>query len=489
MEFIHQHKKLFTTLSILTLLLVVVFNIFYYIFVPIQSQGNPENFVPTPFLEGQSPPAPPAASTEIVSPFTLLALVIALIIVILIIVVIVALLKHSGTQKLKRDEQRRSDLKRIAQAFEAYKQQHGQYPLSTTYQPEYYTGVNLSNDWNYYGLPSKEHMVRYLPDWPVSDPSIDYMAKTQTNQYLYYPKENGQKFYLYAHLESPGKHEQTNYNQQDNLLLSWGAYNYRVESGQEQAGEVQDIPHPKHSRSNEGKTTTPAPTDTTEFSTPPGQVAATRPEPSSTPESSTSPAATSDQGQPSPMANQPLVEANMNPGPASDALEIETETVAQQYVPAPTAVPENEPVTPAPQPTTQAPDVLMPQSDNVIQPTPSVSPQPTPDAAPEAEALARQATPEPVLESVSEQFSEAPLPAEPHVPTPQPTATPPTGMASSEPTSLAQPTPEPEAAAPVNQVVAESQPNANTAVEPQLAPAEQPQAPSNTLPDPSRQQS
>src|SRR5690606_30415350 len=45
---------------------------------------------------------------------------------------------------------------------------------------------------------------------------------------------------LYAHLEAPKKNEQIDYNHQDNLLRSWGNYNYRIESGQEQPIQVSD---------------------------------------------------------------------------------------------------------------------------------------------------------------------------------------------------------------------------------------------------------
>lgn len=258
MEFVRHNQKLASTFSIATIILILVFNLLYYIFAPIQSQGDPPNFVATPIIENPVQATPGAMVAEPQqSPISLISLSILLVIVLLIIVIIFAVLKYFSVQQHQRDKKRKQDLQRIAQALEAYHQEHGQYPLSSTYQPQYYTGINLSNDWNYYGLPNKEHMVRYLPDWPISDPSIDYHAKHQVNQYIYYPKENGQKFFLYAHLEAPSKDEQIDYNKQDNLLRSWGAYNYRVNSGQEQPSAVQQIPHPQHT-----KPTAPDPTPT-----------------------------------------------------------------------------------------------------------------------------------------------------------------------------------------------------------------------------------
>lgn len=273
MEFLRQHPKLVSTISIAIISLCLLANIVYFIFIPIQVQGDPAGFVATPLPASQqvSRDAPPQTA----SPVSMVFMMIILAMVLLLFVILLAVLKYLDFKRKQRDKQRKQDLKTLAQAFEAYKQIHGQYPMSSTFRPEYYTGVNLSNDWNYYGLPNKEHMSRFIPNWPISDPSIDYMSRSQVNQYLYYPKDNGQKFYLYAHLESPKKSEQIDYNHQDNLLRSWGNYNYRVESGQEQPIQVHDdhvnspvppslppqsaSPEPAPAVSNPEPTTNPAP--------------------------------------------------------------------------------------------------------------------------------------------------------------------------------------------------------------------------------------
>jgi type II secretory pathway pseudopilin PulG len=245
MEFVRHNKPLITLGSIIVLFLVAAINSYLFIIVPIQSQGNPSGYVDTPSLVTSNQevvPTVPASPTTEMSQANIIALLIVLLIALLAMVILVALLKHASSQRRKRDQQRRQDLKVIAQGFEAFKQVHGSYPLSTTYQPEYYTAINLSNDWNYYGLPKKDQMVRYIPNWPVSDPALKYMDKNQVNQYLYYPQENGRRYALYAHLEAPLSGEAIDYNQQDNLLRAWGTYNYKIESGQETAAVAQDSP-------------------------------------------------------------------------------------------------------------------------------------------------------------------------------------------------------------------------------------------------------
>ena len=241
MKFFRENPKITTITALAIFFLVALVNTLYFIFMPIEAQGDPERYIATPIIETDTTAIPPVENTAAISSTTLIILMIVLAIVLLIIIILFALLMHAAGQRRKRDKQRKADLKTIAQALEAYKQVHGQYPLSTTFQPQYYTGINLSNDWNYYGLPNKEHMSKFIPDWPISDPSIDYMAKNQMNQYIYYPKENGQKFFLYAHLESPSKNEMIDYNKEDNLLRSWGSYNYRVASGDEQPLQVNDV--------------------------------------------------------------------------------------------------------------------------------------------------------------------------------------------------------------------------------------------------------
>lgn len=413
MEFVRHNKKLISTISIATTVLVLVFNLLYYIFAPIQSQGDPKNFVATPILEKTAQSTPSALPSEPQqSPVSLISLSILLVIVLLIIVIIFALLKYASSQRHNRDKKRRDDLKRLAQAFEAYRQEHGQYPLSSTYLPQYYTGVNLSNDWNYYGLPDKEHMVRYLPDWPISDPSIDYNAKHQVNQYIYYPKENGQKFFLYAHLEAPTKAEQIDYNQQDNLLRSWGAYNYRVTSGQEQPSTVQQIPHPQHAKpaAPQAETLPPSASPST------GAAAA----PASTvtpPQQPTQPAAA-----PPPMPVQPLPAAQSTPPVSPPASSSPVDTIAGAVPAAPLNNQQPElanPMPPTPTPANQA------------QPTTATQTPQQPVAAPTIPAQVAP-EPDPLIPYTSEpQFTTSPEPVIAAMPpADQPTAT------NSEPSAI-----------------------------------------------------
>ena len=385
--------------------------IFYYVG-QIQSQGDPANFVATPILEKAAQSTPSAVPNEPQqSPVSLASLGILLVIVLLIIVIIFALMMYSSSQRRNRDKKRKEDLRRLAQAFEAYRQEHGQYPLSSTYLPQYYTGVNLSKDWNYYGLPDKEHMVRYLPDWPISDPSIDYNAQNQVNQYIYYPKENGQKFFLYAHLEAPSKAEQVDYNQQDNLLRAWGAYNYRVASGQEQPSTVQQIPHPQHAKPTAPASSTPTPQQSQ-----PAPVAndttAPTPSPATSPQPQVAPSVSAPQVAPVPVAP---AQSQAAPGaPVSPPIQHDT-NVATPLSPTPAIA---TPAVPTPIPTTPPspqPGLVTPRNINVIQPSSVIYQQPQSTPAPE---------PEPLMPSAPEsQFtsSEPVITAMP--PTDQPAAT------------------------------------------------------------------
>ena len=89
MEFVRHNKKLISTISIITTILVLVFNLLFYIFAPIQSQGDPTNFVATPILEKSAQSSPSAMPSEPQqSSVSLISLSILLVIVLLIIVII-----------------------------------------------------------------------------------------------------------------------------------------------------------------------------------------------------------------------------------------------------------------------------------------------------------------------------------------------------------------------------------------------------------------
>ncbi len=224
-----RYTNLILTISLAIIAFSTVFLVLFYIILP--------NY--RPVLDSSSIVMPPLASgvevhgSELLESGTNLGGLIGislLVILALLALTGFSLFGHMKHQKIERDERRRRDLEQLRQGFETYKSIHGHYPMSSTYQPEYYTGINLSKDWNYYGLPNADQMKTIIKDWPLSDPSIDYHGSNQVNQYLYYPRNTGRSFDLYAHLELPKPGEQTDYNVLDNLLRAWGSYNYKISS-------------------------------------------------------------------------------------------------------------------------------------------------------------------------------------------------------------------------------------------------------------------
>jgi hypothetical protein len=146
----------------------------------------------------------------------------------LIIGWMVARVSHRA--KLRRDEQRRQDLHRIAAGFELYRQAHGHYPKSSAYNEHYYSVISLVGDWQFYQLPSNEELSPLIEGWPLLDPLRPAERKDQKGQYLYFPHQNGQSFDLYASLEAPLADLTQDYNTQDGLPLALGVYNFKVSS-------------------------------------------------------------------------------------------------------------------------------------------------------------------------------------------------------------------------------------------------------------------
>lgn len=167
---------------------------------------------------------------------TLLIAGVSSVIVLILITLIVVSVSSSKKQK-KYDEQRKTDIAQIAQGLERFYIDHKQYPLSQSYSPEHYSGINLTTDWEYYNFPSKEVMQNYIPGWPLYDPSVNPKAKSQTNNYIYFPRNQGQAFDLYAHLDSPDKQTVVDYNAQDQLPKAWGSFNYKVSNQQHAAAD------------------------------------------------------------------------------------------------------------------------------------------------------------------------------------------------------------------------------------------------------------
>lgn len=236
-----RFTNIILTLSMSVIVFAGVFAVLFFVLLPhYRPVINPEHIVMPPLANGKV-----INGQDLLEPGSDLGTLVA--ISILMVVGLVGLsgfsiYGHMRHQKLERDKRRRQDLETVRLGFETYRAIHGRYPMSSTYQPEYYTGINLSKDWNYYGLPNTEQMRAVIKEWPLSDPSLDYNGSNQTNQYLYYPRNQGRSFDLYAHLELPKSDEGTDYNAIDNLLRAWGNYNYKVSSsGQPAAPSLEAV--------------------------------------------------------------------------------------------------------------------------------------------------------------------------------------------------------------------------------------------------------
>jgi hypothetical protein len=183
---------------------------------------TPDGAVITPAFNSET------TMTSLTTSLTLLAVVLLLL---MIVAGAAAGFIHAQRQhQRRRDAQRRADLQAIVQGFILFYQEHGNYPISMTYNPHYYSVVNLSNDWAYYGMPDTQTMQRYIPHWPMLDPLRPAIGRDQTSQYLYYPHDNGQRFDLFAHLEMPSTLELGDYNREESIPEALGLYNYKVTS-------------------------------------------------------------------------------------------------------------------------------------------------------------------------------------------------------------------------------------------------------------------
>lgn len=144
--------------------------------------------------------------------------------------VLITVVILSRRTKQRRDALRLADIQRLAAIFEKYHQQHGHYPVSATYDAQYYSAINILTEWSSYNFPPAEEMRQLDSGWPLSDPSLTITNPDQTGNYLYYPHHFGQRFSLYARLEVPLQHPVPDYNVIDKLPPTPAIYNYRFNS-------------------------------------------------------------------------------------------------------------------------------------------------------------------------------------------------------------------------------------------------------------------
>src|SRR3990167_6103085 len=91
-------------------------------------------------------------------------------------------------------------------------------------------GIKMPSEWNFYGFPDNDVMRRYVLGWPIFDPLINPADSNQFNQYVYFLRQGGLAFDLYAHLENERDPEAKNYNIPDKVPPELGDYNFKVSS-------------------------------------------------------------------------------------------------------------------------------------------------------------------------------------------------------------------------------------------------------------------
>lgn len=298
-----------TGLSI-ALIVIVIANVIMFTWQQSGLNSNPDNtFIG---VDGR-PTSVKDSGHATESSLILLGSSIAVIILLITMVAIIA--KQSDKNGTKRDERRKSDLQAIAQGFQAFYQQNNHYPRSTAYDSQYYTVINLTTDWDYYKLPDAEVMKQFIPNWPILDP-LHSPKSPATNGYLYYPRDNGQSFDLYAHLESVDMTPENNYNTLDSIPENLGQYNYKLSSSgttQPAASTQSEQPNP-----NAAINTTPA---TPAMPQPVAPAPAVNPDTSATtpPTPSTAPTA-SQSTAPQPDPSQPNIQPQPAPAPQPAAI-------------------------------------------------------------------------------------------------------------------------------------------------------------------------
>ena len=147
-------------------------------------------------------------------------------------------------QKKGNDRRRLTDLEALAAGFEKYFERHGHYPVSATYDSQYYSAINIITEWKSYNFPPAEEMREFMADWPPCDPAFDPQSADQEGNYLYYPHHFGQRFSLYAFLEAPTQHPIPDYTIIDQLPNTTVKYNYRLNGPDHHVETPQPAPNP-----------------------------------------------------------------------------------------------------------------------------------------------------------------------------------------------------------------------------------------------------
>lgn len=222
-NFINRNKPLAIFGSLVILLAAVSFNIYYFTVGSAVSSNElvrESDMVDLPGAEANSTVNPTIAQPET---FNILPLVITVFITLIGVMILIIIIKMMDKNKHKQDLEYKQQLQLVAQAFEAYNTTNGNYPISAVYKPEHYTGIHLGKEWVDYSFPVKEEMLKFAAEWPI-------LPAHKLDKVVYYPKNNGQEFSLYAYVPTLSKDEVRDYNKEDELPEAWGKFNYKISS-------------------------------------------------------------------------------------------------------------------------------------------------------------------------------------------------------------------------------------------------------------------
>ena len=216
-----RHKAVSIIGSILILLATIGFNL-YYITTPntggqLISEEEVNQNLPGYVPDSNSGGAGVAQSTS----FNYLPILITAGILVIGFIGVFIALKISDRKQKQQDAQYKEHLSALAATLETYATAKGSYPKSLTYSPEHYTGIHLGKEWGDYGFPNDDEMRQYSPQWPHVDAS-------KLDQILYFVRENGAQFDLFAQVKTLAKDEVKDYNKEYDLPKAWGDFNYRI---------------------------------------------------------------------------------------------------------------------------------------------------------------------------------------------------------------------------------------------------------------------
>lgn len=222
-------NRTISALLILASIVITLFNLASYagVFSPLPTP--PQNQISLPGLPEQTAVLhqQPGTTTSNQTLFRLLPALIGIGFILAGGLVTSLVLLSVQRQRKQRDTIRMRNLDDIAAIFERYYNQHGHYPVSTTYDAQYYSAINILTEWESYNFPPLEEMRQLDTRWPLSDPILNPTSKDQSGNYLYYPHHFGQRFSLYAQLEAPTQNPVPDYNVIDQLPPTAGRYNFR----------------------------------------------------------------------------------------------------------------------------------------------------------------------------------------------------------------------------------------------------------------------